>query len=429
MGLTQSDLAGAELSKSFVSLLETARSYPSVETLLLLAKRAGASPGSLLLESADLQLDAALSLLTLASNSVWRRPAWARGLLDTVKELLPDMPLRIRAETAFLRGLTFAADGHLKEAEQQAEVSRRAAEQARFGPSIARASALSGHLLMLRRDFRKAMAQFGDAVGKFRASGSLRSEFGIRTLLWLGSTSIQTGRVRYARGVYEQARRLAARLGLRTLEGRALWGLGHHAWVEGDLTKAARLLLEAKSVFEESEDLAELGEVMRNLGRLLREQGKVDAARDALDHAVRVANQVGNLRMRSAAYEEMARVWVQRGDLERAEEAVGHAGRLARSAGDRLHRGRVLTIEGVIAARRGDRPKARRLLGQAVRVLGRVGAKDEAAEVSRDLALLRGPATSSEADHYVAQALGSTAPRSMRKRAPRRPTRSRRPRK
>src|SRR3972149_11915088 len=51
MGLTQAELAGADLSKSFVSLLETARSYPSVETLLLLGRRAGTSAAGLLMDA------------------------------------------------------------------------------------------------------------------------------------------------------------------------------------------------------------------------------------------------------------------------------------------------------------------------------------------------------------------------------------------
>src|SRR3990172_12844391 len=77
MGLTQAELAGVDLSKSFVSLLETARSYPSVETLLLLARRAGTSVAGLLMDAGELRLDTSLSLLLMAREAVWTRPAWA----------------------------------------------------------------------------------------------------------------------------------------------------------------------------------------------------------------------------------------------------------------------------------------------------------------------------------------------------------------
>lgn len=424
IGLTQTELAGSELSKSFVSLLETARSYPSVETLLVLAGRSGVSAGSLLLESADLRLDTALSLLSLAGGTVWRRPAWARGLLQTVEELLPDVPLRIRSEVLFLRGITFVAENRLKEAEAQAEEARRFAQKAKFAPGEARATALLGHVSLLRREFPSAMTQLSDAVAEFRASGSLRSEFGIRTLLWLGTTSIQAGRVRHARGVYEKARRLAARLRLRTLEGRALWGLGHQAWVEGDLGKAARLLREARAVFEETEDLVELGEVTRNLGVLLREQGKLAESAKALEHAIRLSEDAGNLRMRSNALHEMARLRLQVGDLEEADACAQTAAKLAHAAGDRDHRAHGIALLGRIAGARGDRPAALRKLRQAARIFASIGLKDAAAEVKRDLALLRSAqAPETIADHYLAQAIGKAPSRPGRRRPARHPAR------
>ena len=56
-GLTQAELAQGELSKSFVSLLETGRSYPSVETLLLLAGRLRTSVAGLVLDEPALRLE------------------------------------------------------------------------------------------------------------------------------------------------------------------------------------------------------------------------------------------------------------------------------------------------------------------------------------------------------------------------------------
>jgi len=424
VGLTQTDLAGVDLSKSFVSLLETARSYPSVETLLMLAKRSGSSVGALLLEPADLRQDTALSVLALARERVYRRPEWSRRLLDGAEELFSEMPLPARGDVAFVRGLAFAIEGRLKEAEQFAHEARRHADQAKFGPGKARAIALLGHVAFMRRDLAKAVDLLQEAVETVRASGSLRSEFGIRTLLWLGTVSIRTGRVRYGRGLYERARRLATRLQLPVLEGQAVWGLGHHAWIEGDLSKAARFMREARKAFEETEDLVDLAEIVRDLGRVLREQGDLEAARDALEHAVRLADQIGNLRMRSTARDDLARLWFQQGDLDQAEEVARHAAQLARSARDKLHGARVMSTQGLIAANRGDRPRARRLLAQAARVLKRLGAKHAAAEVARDLALLRNAASSSEADHYLTQAIGATPSRPRETRSSRRPIRS-----
>lgn len=66
-GLTQKALAAPDLSKSFISLLESARSYPSMETIGVLARRVNSSIGALLVDPADLRLETALNLLHLAS--------------------------------------------------------------------------------------------------------------------------------------------------------------------------------------------------------------------------------------------------------------------------------------------------------------------------------------------------------------------------
>lgn len=424
MGLTQTELAGSDLSKSFVSLLETARSYPSVDTLLLLARRSGTSVGALLLESEELRLDGALNLLAIARSSAWRRPSWARGLLEQVKQLLPDMPLWVRAEASFVRGLAFVAENRLGEAEKSAQQARGYAEKAAFGPGKARATALLGYVTLMRREIPKAVSQLSEAVAAFRASGSLRSEFGIRALLWLGTASVQAGRVRYARGIYEKARRLAVRLGFRALEGRALWGLGHQAWAEGDLPRAARLMRDARKAFEETEDLRDLGDIMRNLGVLLREQGKLGESREALDRSIRLADEVGNLRMRSAARHEMACLHLQLGDHKQARLAAQQAEKLAKAAEDKHYQARALATLGRIEAGRGERTRALRQLGQAARMLKALGIPDEAASVERDLGLLRTPPTAgTEVDHFLAQALASTA-RPAGKRGPHRGRRS-----
>src|SRR3989304_1276439 len=120
MGLTQAELAGADLSKSFISLLGTARSYPSVDTLLLLARRAGTSVAGLLMDADELRLDTAVSLLTLARDAVWTRPAWAGTASRAAEELVPDMPLWVKAEAAIVRGTAATLENRLSEAEKLA---------------------------------------------------------------------------------------------------------------------------------------------------------------------------------------------------------------------------------------------------------------------------------------------------------------------
>ncbi len=406
VGLTQAELAGADLSKSFVSLLETARSYPSVETLLLLASRAGTSVAGLLMDAGELRLDTALNLLALARESVWTRPAWAVSVIRAVEELVPDTPLWLKAEATIVRGIAATLENRLGEAEKLARQAQEYAEKAGFAPGQAQALALIGDVALLRREFTRSLALLSQAVALYRRSGSLRSEPGIKALIWLGAAAFRVGRSKYARRTYTKARTLAARLHLRVLEGQALWGLGYLAQVEGDLVKAGRLLQDAKRAFEDSEDLINLADVLLNLSILYREQGRLDQALAAVQHSIRIIAKLGNLRRRSNAHQDLAGVYLQMGNLEEAEKAAEQALDDADKVGDRKHRATALATLGRVAIVRKERSKAIRYLREAAQQLKALGLKDLWAEVSRDLGLLlKGGNAESEASLYLTQAI------------------------
>ncbi len=410
MGLTQAQVAAADLSKSFVSLLETARSYPSVETLLLLARRAGTSVAGLLMDPADLRLDTALSLVALARDAVWRQPQWAERVSRFAVEVAPGLPLWARAEAAVVRGIAATLDNRLPEAERWAREAQSLAEKAGFKPGEAQALALLGDVALLRRDYARSFDLLSRAVALHRQSGSLRSEPGVKALIWLAAAATRVGRTRFARRCYTRARLLAVRLSLGVLEGQALWGLGHIARLEGDLPRAARLLQEAHRAFELAEDLINHADVLMNLSAVYREQGRLEDALDAVRRSVGIIKDQGNLRRRSDAYQDLAAVHLQMGNLPEAEEAARQALADAEEVDDRKHRATALALLGRIAARRQERDQAIRYMRRASRQLKALGLRDLWAEVSRDLNLLRrGSSPESEAALYLTQAINPEA--------------------
>lgn len=410
MGLTQAALAASDLSKSFVSLLETARSYPSVETLLLLARRAGTSVPALLMEPDDLRRDAALSLVALADAAVWTRPQWAERVCRFVHDVIPDLPLAARVQVAIVRGVAATLANRLTEAEALGREAHAHAEKAGFGPGQAHALALLGDVALLRQEYALSFSLLSRAVVQCRRSSALRSEPGIKALIWLGTAANRVGRHRYARRSYQRARILAARLHLHALEGQALWGLGYTARLEGDLPKAAQLLQEARRVFEHIEDLTNLSEVLTNLGAVYAEQGELDQALTAVRHSIRIIDRLGNLRRRSDAYEDLATIHLHRGELDEAEQAARQAMVDAAKAKDRKHRALALAVLGRVAAARRDRRTAVRHLRTAAQQLKVLGMKDAWAEVSRDLALvLKRGGPGAEAHQYLTQAINPHA--------------------
>ncbi len=420
-GLTQAALAGSELSKSFISLLETARSYPSVETLVLLAQRLGTSLGDLLFDPDVLRLDVALSLMALARGAAWSRPDWSGKLVDTVEELLPDLPLWIRAETATIRATAAAAQNRLDVAERLARQAEAHAERAGFVPGKASALALRGELRILRREYGEAAAVLNQAVALYRESGSLRGEPGVTALIWLATATARGGRSRGARRIYQKARVLARRLHLDRQEGLALWGLGYLAWNAGDLAQASQLLQGARDALDKSEDLFNLAGVAENLAAVERDQGKLDHALAAARQAVHVMDRLQNLRGRSGANLELAQILRLQGNLVEAQQAVNQALRDARAVDDPMRRALALAELGRLAAQRGDRATALRHLRTSLRSLQALGLS-YAAEVERDLGFVRqGGTPQAEVAHYLAEALGQPD----LARAPRRPARPR----
>src|SRR5574340_967777 len=90
-GFTQSAAAGPHLTKSFISLLESGRTYPSVTTLVALADRLRSSLALLLLEEERLPRETALSLLALARvKSMADSRASVEPLLTAVDTLAAD---------------------------------------------------------------------------------------------------------------------------------------------------------------------------------------------------------------------------------------------------------------------------------------------------------------------------------------------------
>ncbi|MDR7428232.1 MAG: tetratricopeptide repeat protein [Armatimonadota bacterium] len=410
MGLTQAEIAAGELSKSFVSLLETARSYPSVETLLLLARRTGTSVAGLLMDPPDLRLDTALSMIALARDAVWRQPKWAERVSRFAEEVAPGLPLWARAEAAIVRGIAATLDNRLPEAERWAREAQSLAKKAGFGPGEAQALALLGDVALLRRDYARSFDLLSQAVARHRETGSLRSAPGVKALIWLAAAALRVGRTRFARRCCTRARLLAVRLNLGVLEGQALWGLGYIAQLEGDLPRAAKLLQEARRAFELAEDLPNLAEVLMNLSILYREQGRLQEALEAAQRSVGIIKEQGNLRRRSDAYQDLAAVHLQMGHLPEAEEAARQALADAEKAGDSKHRATALALLGRIAARRQERDQAVHYLRRAARELKALGLKDLWAEVSRDLGLvLKGSSPESEAALYLTQAINPEA--------------------
>jgi tetratricopeptide (TPR) repeat protein len=381
-GLTQQRLGAPDLTKSFMSLLETGRSYPSVETVLALARRLRVSVASLTLDPTALRLDTALDLLHLAWEADSAHGPAVLAYTATAERLLPEMPDDLRTLVLLIRARVAMAAGQMHKA---ARLARAAAQIGRRPDhTLGRVLAIQGIVEERRGAFAQAAPLLERALLTMRKAKSFRSQEGVRALLSLGVARARTGDIRRAERAYRQAHELAARLALPQLEGRAVTGLGMMQWARRRHDGATQFLSHAYDIFARVEDLNEMGRVLTNLGRIRLEQGLHREALAVLGKALRIRERQRDLRGVSATLDELARVFIAMGQWSDGARAARRALSRARQAQDQARE----AIAGVTLARVLEAQKrpggATRLRRKAIAAMKRLGMHSEAAAALKE---------------------------------------------
>ncbi|MDR7419783.1 MAG: tetratricopeptide repeat protein [Armatimonadota bacterium] len=410
-GLSQQDLAAPDLSKGFVSLLETARSYPSVETVLELAQRTGTSVASLLLDPTDLRVETAFNLLHLAwTMDPAQHSGQAQDLVTTAERLVPDMPAAWRVRALLVRARAAMAVGDMAHAVTLAGDAVDLASRSGLDSDLARALTVKGIVDGRRGAFSAGTMALQQAIETMRRKRSLGSEEGIWASLSLGAIMWQVNETDSAEAAYRQALELATAEQMPRMQGRALTGLGLVAQSRQQLDVAVDFFSKAYDVFEQIEDLPEMGRVLNNLGLVRRLQGLYDEALSVLNAALRIRDREGNRRGRSATLDEIAQVYLALKRWDKAADAAGRAITDAQAAGDQAKEALAqVTLARALRAK-GQARRAAEVLRTAVAALARLGMPRDAAVASKELGLiLKDTGHHAEAAEYLAQALTLSA--------------------
>jgi tetratricopeptide (TPR) repeat protein len=384
-GLTQQALGAPDLGKSFISLLESGRSYPSVETVVALAARTRVSVASLLFEPADLRLETIYNLMQLA----WDLDPVSRGpevleLLAAAETLLPDLPADVRLRATLIRARVAMAANRMSEAARLAQDAADRARRHRLGSAVGVALSIRGIVEERQGMFQRAVQTLQQAIDLMRRARATRTEEGVWALLSLGASRLRLNQLKRAQQAYRRAHYLAERLTLPRSQGRALTGLGLIEWAAGRLDAAVDLLSRAYGVFEGTEDLPEMGRVLTNLGRIRREQGLYAEALAVLQKALRIRERQVDLRGCSAARDEIAAVLLAMGRAADAAAMARRAIRDAAAAGDRARRAVASVTMARISRARGQRKRAAALLRHASAAFARLGMTKEAEAASAE---------------------------------------------
>jgi len=385
-GLTQEQLAGRELTKSFISLLEREKASPSVETLGLLARRLGTSVDALLGSQDRLPEQVATGLLHLSMDALRKHNVpHAKELLGAVGMLTRTYRLEESDRELVLQWAQVALEERdFTTASALATEARTRAEQARDLWRMGRALLVLGTAALQRRDIPAARKHLEGSLEALRRAKASRDPARVEALTHLGSALVYAGDYPRAMARYQEAARAQAAQQHPVLRARALWGLGAAYRHQGELHTAYETLLASRDLFEKAEELVDLANVLHNLGQVAAEQQRYKEALRHFHHALRLAERLKRYVLRANVLTEIARVHVALGTLEDAAAFAAQALSQARAVDDPVEVAEVHVVLARIAVARGDDAEASRLLKTAAEIFTAQGMPNRVAELARE---------------------------------------------
>ena len=407
-GLTQSQLGGAELSKSFISLLEKDRAQPSLETIVLLARRLGTSVDALLGQNGHLPEMVGEGLLTLAREAV--RVGDRQGtnrLMDAARFLAARYGLEETTREVGLQEARMALEERrFEDAWGHAEQVRVGSETARDFWRAGRALVLMGWVKIRSREIPAARPLLEEALLTLRRARAGRDPARVEALIALGTTLGYLGDHAGAIQRFEEAARSDVAQHNLSFRGQALWGIGLAHRKLGQHAVAAEYLRQAKDAFEAAEELKDLASVLKNLGDLRLQQGQPRDALRHFHHALRVADRLGRRVTHASILTEIGRAHLILGDADEAATFAGRALTEAQEAGDPVEVAEAQVILARVSLLRGEPQAAIRLYRDALAAFQARSMRAKIADVAKELGLLlRERGAHTQAAGYLAMSL------------------------
>lgn len=409
-GLTQTDVARPNLTKSFISLLESGRTYPSVGTLVALADRLQTSLALLLLETPNLPRETTLTLLTLARVMAESAPAEAERLL-AAGEVLSAHADDLRADLMLTRGDITQAQGKVREAERQYEDTLAWARKHKLGAYEPRALSRLAYAARQRGDDAAARQQLEAALEAFRTTRTLRSVEGCEAMLAYGEMLSGQGRAARAARVLEEVAQVARRQDLPLILGKAQIGIARVRLGAGQTAQAREALHAARAALESGPDTSESAQVLRAAGVMLFQTGSPAEAHSILQQALRLQERSGEVRTRAGVLNDLARVLLHQG---KAADALAHAKMALELAGNQhnpAQKAAILVTMAHIARQQRRWKQATDLLKDALEIFRKAKMAADVGETARELGmLLKERGQHAEAADYLAMAISTERP-------------------
>jgi len=335
LGMSQAQLAGEELTKGFISQLESGQVRPSIRSLQVIASRLG-KPLEYFLGDEPLAAAKRVAFHRLAAETAAEQHDWGatrehvdRGLEQAADALERARFLQLRAQTEL------AAGAH--------ERAFDVIAQALSGLDVAADPQLVASLLYLRGAAYGEVGQVTAATESLEAARDVIERYEVidprlrsRVLIALGTAYRRLRRSSKAITSYESALAAASRSSELSLAARGYMGIAAAHYDSGELDAAISSYQRALELFRRVSDIDFELNALQSIAAVQLENGQVEHARLSAQRAMARALEVGSERWAAVAEAILARVALKQGDAEASLKAARHAEKTLARSDDRI---------------------------------------------------------------------------------------------
>lgn len=381
-GLSLAQVAGSELTRQAVHLIETGKVRPSMSSLRVITGRLDLSISSVLAKpNGGQQADGPVGEL----NSLVQGHQYQRAV-ERGAEILKDADSpRIVALVYHWVGHALIHLGRPLEALNRLKLALELFESLGDTWFVVDTMELQAKALHMAED-RQALEVAMRALERCRQLDPRPPETESRLLERIGTILAGCGDSSGARSYYEQALQAAGNVRDLAQVARIYHGLGFCYLKVGDLARAVDLVLKAETLYEAERRISEappnmhLPRVESDLGVLLMEQGDLDGAEQRFQSALRRYAELGTERVRSHALLSLGELRYRQRRYDEGLELVEEAVRLARRFNESRALGEAYKQLGEIRAAQGDVDRAVEDFQRALVILEESGLYEYRAE-------------------------------------------------
>ena len=370
-GLSQAQLAGDELTKGFISQIESGLVRPSIRSLQHIAQKLG-RPLNYFIADEPLAATKRVAFHRLAAEAALERLDWpgTEGEARSGLAVAADGPeratfLRLLASAALYQGRREEAFDRVTEGLALLDVTKQPVDVARLLYVRGLAYGDAGQLVASTEAFESVR----DIVERYEI---LEPRLRARVAVALGTTYRRLGRTTKAIASYEIALATASRANELKLAAQGFMGIAVSHYDAGDLDAAIASYERALELFERVSDTSFELQVRQSLASIHFQQGHVALARDLADRTIIRAAEVGDEHWGAVAQVVRARVLLSDGDADEAKRIARQAERVLAAVGDPIQRAHALRVVAAASEARGDSADADRAFKQAIEVFSSI---------------------------------------------------------